>query len=62
VLYKLERSLTTKKTRSELNHKAGEARSERRYLEGRGDIRTTLQKTNQNLKNSGVWELGNVGI
>ena len=41
VLYILERASTTKKMRSELNYKVGEARSERRPLEGRGNVGNT---------------------
>jgi hypothetical protein len=50
----------TTKGRSEayLKHKAGEGRRERRHLEGREHIGTTLRKTNQNLGNSETQRLG----
>jgi hypothetical protein len=41
-----------------MKHEAGEARSKRRHLEGRGHIGTTLRKTNQNLGDSETQRLG----
>jgi hypothetical protein len=53
------RKTTKGKSKAYLKHKAGEARRERKDLEGREHIGTTLQKMNQKLGNSETWQLNN---